>query len=116
MDTKEFSLIIESTFSSIRHLSDTKGKEYTDNSGDRLENFKGEGNNLGVSPFIIWSVYASKHWRSIQSYIRHNGKVFSTEPIEDRIDDCILYLILLKGLIADNTHKEVTEKTKTFGG
>lgn len=99
--------IIQDTFVKIEKLEATKGKEYTDGSSDRLENFKSEGKNIGISELAIWSVYASKHFRSIQSYIRNDGKIFSNEPIEGRIDDLILYLLLLKGLVKDRNMNTV---------
>lgn len=102
MNNARFIDLINETFTTIKDLADTKGKEYTVGSADRLENFKGEATNCGITAYQIWSVYASKHYRSIQSYIRSGGKVFSTEPIEGRIDDLILYLLLLKGLIEDH--------------
>lgn len=101
MNSNRFGYLIDETFATVKSLTHSKGIEYTDNSKDRLENFKGEGKNLNVSPLVIWSVYASKHFRAIQSYIRLGGKIVSNEPIEGRIDDLILYLLLLKALIED---------------
>lgn len=102
MTNADFLVLVERTTKHLYELSASKGKEYTDGSADRLENFKSEAKNCGITELQIWSVYASKHYRSIQSYIRHGGKVFSNEPIEGRIDDLLLYLLLLKGLIVDS--------------
>lgn len=100
MNLKEFETHVEETFQSIRTLSLTKGKEYTKETEDRLENFKSEAEAIGLKPLHIFSVYASKHWRAIQSYIR-NGVESSTESIESRFDDLILYCLLGKALVKE---------------
>lgn len=101
MNQADLLSMMRTTFSRLQNLEATKGKEYTDGSGDRLENFKGEAKNIGITDLQIWSVYASKHFRAIQSYIRHDGKVFSNEHISGRIDDLHVYLFLLEALIQD---------------
>lgn len=90
-------LIMDKTFKIIQDLSETKGKEYTQGE-DRLKNFKDIANDLGIDSKAAWYVYFKKHIDAIKSYIKFN-KSFSTETIESRIDDAILYLILLKGII-----------------
>lgn len=76
----------------------TKGKEYANNE-DQLKNFKCSGEELGIAPEVILSVFLKKHMDSIFSYIK-NKQVYS-EPIEDRIADARVYLSLLLGLIVD---------------
>ena len=104
MSPKEFNLLIDKTFIKIEELSATKGSEYAAGS-DRLENFKTNGLVFGVPPESVCGIFMDKHYRAIQSFIR-TGIVYS-EPIEGRIDDCILYLLLLKGIIKD---KEVAQR------
>lgn len=78
-------------------IARTKGAEYTQ--GDRLDNFKRIGKELGLDPKAVLWVYLKKHLDSIASYIK-NGKVYS-EPIEGRILDARVYLALLRGLIEE---------------
>ena len=104
-----FDTMIQETLVKIEELSATKGKEYAAGS-DRLENFKTNGLVFGVPPESVCGIFMDKHYRAIQSFIR-TGVVYS-EPIEGRIDDCILYLLLLKGLIRDR--KEVVRKTDSY--
>jgi len=98
MNRQEFTKIIEDTFESIKVLNDTKGEEYSGEE-DALANFKRTGKAQDLPAMKVWAVFAAKHYDAINSFIR-NGKVLS-EPIEGRIDDLIMYLLLLKGLIAD---------------
>lgn len=98
MDNKEFKRLLESTYCTLESLTDSKGKEYS-HDADQLANFKRQAAELGVSPLMVLAVYLNKHLDAVKSFIK-NGKEFS-EPIEGRIDDAILYLILLKALISD---------------
>ncbi|MEK9630239.1 MAG: hypothetical protein VW076_00015 [Synechococcus sp.] len=79
------------------NLTDTKGREYA-NSDDQLANFKRLSEQLGLSSEKVIMVYLAKHLDSIHSYVRNPEQDLS-EPIDGRIDDAILYLILLKASI-----------------
>lgn len=92
--------IINLTFDSINKLNDTKGNEYAGDE-DALANFHNRATQLDLDPMKVWGVFAGKHWDAVLSYIRR-GEVLS-EPIEGRINDLVLYLILLKGLIAERS-------------
>lgn len=78
-------------------VAETKGREYTQ--GDRLDNFKRIGRELGIDPKVVLWVYLKKHLDSIASFIK-NKKVLS-EPIQGRIMDARVYLCLLRGLIEE---------------
>lgn len=104
MKKSDFQDLLTATHNTLRALTDTKGEEYA-NSGERrdtdqLANFKRLAAEMGITPEQVLNVYLTKHMDGIKSYIR-TGKVLS-EPIEGRIDDAILYLILLKGLVIDS--------------
>mgnify|MGYP001563727924 CR=1 FL=1 len=55
--------------------------------------------HLGVTPEIVWGIFAGKHWDAIMTYCRC-GQVES-EPVRGRILDLILYSYLLLGLVED---------------
>ncbi len=82
-------------------IARTKGKEYTQ--GDRLDNFKRIGAELGIDPKKVLWVYLRKHIDSIASFIKEE-KVLS-EPIEGRIMDARVYLCLLRCLIEEERSK-----------
>lgn len=101
MNTSDFQRVVDDTFARLTELSNTKGQEYA-GSEDRLANFKRLGAELNLDPRHVLWVYATKHLDSIRTYLREvNAPVQRTlsEPIDGRIDDAILYFILLKGLI-----------------
>lgn len=103
MNSTQFNQLMEMTFSSLKEIVNTKGREYSGDQ-DRLRNFKEGGSRTGVDPRTVLWVYLDKHYASITQYIKdqQEGVVRKlSEPIEGRIDDAILYLMLLKGLIKD---------------
>lgn len=105
MNRKRFETeIIDRTFISIRQLNATKGKDYAGDD-DALANFKRAAENLGLSPTEVWGVYASKHWDAIMSFIKNGGQLES-EPIEGRIDDLMVYLLLFKGLVQEQADRD----------
>ena len=98
MNSTEFEdRYLKSTLERLIDLTRTKGREYA-NSDDQLANFKRLGEQLGLSPEKVIMVYLTKHLDSINSYVRNPEQDLS-EPIDGRIDDAILYLILLKASI-----------------
>lgn len=98
MKRDEFHTLMEVTYANLLDLNNTKGSDYAGGE-DALANFKEQAASLGLAPEAVWGVYAGKHWSAIMTFIR-KGEVQS-EPIEGRIDDLLMYLLLLKGLIFD---------------
>lgn len=105
MTTDELALLITTTTERLRELSRTKGQEYTRGADDRLANFKRQGEAMGVEPMLILAVFLQKHLDSIGNYVKHvqarGCEPALSEPIDGRIDDAILYLLLLKGMCAE---------------
>jgi len=87
-------------------IGHSKGREYT--MGDRLDNFKRIGAEMGISPKQALWVYLKKHLDSIANYICNEVKCDAgskpklSEPIEGRILDARVYLALLRGLIEED--------------
>lgn len=77
-----------------------KGRDYTRNSDDVLDNFKRTAKRIGLTPQKALLVYMSKHTDAIETYIKTNGQSES-EPIKYRIIDHINYLIFLWALISE---------------
>lgn len=96
--------ILKQTIETITKLSHTKGVEYTQGE-DRLKNFKTTGSEIDVPPKKVLYIFLKKHFDAIITYVK-TGQVHSIESIEGRIDDLILYLILLKGLIYEELNSE----------
>lgn len=96
--------IFKELFDSCLNLQYGKAKDYATDS-DALSNFKGEdAKALGLTPFQKWGVYFGKQAMSILGAIGKSPDAPSTtsEPIEERIQDAIIYLVLLKCLLEDS--------------
>src|SRR6478735_6526685 len=100
---REYNRIVEETFGKLRELGIKKGGEYAGDE-DRLANFRRNGENLGLPMATVWGVYAAKHWDAISQWIKddRDGKERERmEPIEGRVDDLLVYLLLLKAILAE---------------
>lgn len=103
MTFDEFDQLCNKRLAAVLQMRDTKGKEYAGNTGaDRLANFKKSAERAGLAPMQSWLVLADKHMLAIENFVKSGGKTYSTETIQSRITDAILYLLLLEGLIAES--------------
>lgn len=98
--------LMKNTLYKALELRQKKGAEYAGNQADdALANFRRNSLDAGVSMETCWRIYAGKHWDAISQYVRDaNVGNFSRdrmEPIEGRVDDLIVYLILLKAMIIE---------------
>lgn len=104
--------IFKELFDSCLELQYSKAKDYASNS-DALSNFKSQdAEALGLTPYQKWGVYFGKQAMSILGAIGKNPSFPSTtsEPIEERINDAIIYLVLFKCLLEDmNSTSENTD-------
>lgn len=98
MNKENFIHLLDQTHETLVQLTKTKGEEYSRDS-DQLANFKRYAADNRITPQQAWGVLFGKHSDAIQFFIQ-SGKQLS-EPIESRIDDAILYLILLKAIIRE---------------
>lgn len=80
-------------------LLKAKNKDYSTD-GDPLAGFKKIASDLGITPFQVWAVFASKHWQALTNFAKSNKA--ESEPIEGRIMDMINYSVLLHLLIIDS--------------
>lgn len=109
---EEYNRIVDETWNNIQRLSHLKGGEYAGDQ-DRLANFRRNANALGIGMETVWAVYAAKHWDAIMQYVKdvatRTNRVRS-EPIEGRIDDLIVYLLLFKAIIREGQKVEFTHQ------
>jgi hypothetical protein len=100
MKKKRFQSMLHEVFNRMAQLTASKGEEYARSEDDQLANFKRSGAEAGISPEQTWVVFFNKHIDSIKHHIK-TPKVELAEPIIGRIDDAILYLILLRAMIVE---------------
>lgn len=100
MHRDEFRQYLEGQFEALRTLNRTKGNDYTAEA-DALANLR-DMPRAGITGRQKLWVYLDKHMRAIETYVRE-GQVES-EPVETRIQDAVLYLLLFGALV----HEEKT--------
>jgi hypothetical protein len=108
--------IFQEIFNSCLELQYGKAKDYASDA-DALSNFKSQdAEALGLSPFQKWGVYFGKQAMSILGAIGKNPQSPSTtsEPIEERINDAIIYLVLFKCLLEDLKDNKSEDNTNTY--
>jgi hypothetical protein len=102
MDRKEFDILRQELVEEVNKTLSAKGVEYQKNE-NVLSNFETNAQDLGLSPFQIWSIYFTKHTKSIINAIKNKPENPSdpklSEPLEGRIIDAIAYLTLLYAMI-----------------
>lgn len=107
MKKEDFQELLRETHRRMLELTASKGEEYSRDQ-DQLANFKRSAAETGIMPEQVWLIFYNKHADAIKNYLRRL-KLFSesevaislSEPIESRIDDAVLYLILLKAMIRE---------------
>lgn len=103
-------LLLPQIFEQIRRLAATKGAEYA-HGDDRLDNFRRNGSDCGVSMETCWRIYAGKHWDSITTYIKDIQTGTQREYSEDitgRALDLMVYLTLFICMV--NERKTIHHK------
>jgi hypothetical protein len=100
---EQWDLLLTATYTQMMDLARTKGSEYA-HGADRLDNFRRAAKEFDIPMELVWRIYASKHWDSITTYIRDLVKGTDrqrSEPISGRIDDLLVYLLLLKAMVEE---------------
>ena len=110
MNKQRFKKLIDEQADALRQLTASKGEEYARSDDDQLANFKRQAAEFGLQPEQVLAIYLNKHLDSIKTYIKHKTptSVYAlAEPIEGRIDDAILYLLLLKAMVVEQKEKDL---------
>lgn len=101
MNQSDFNKLAEATFQRIRDLTSSKGIEYRAGDDDQLANFKRLSGQLKLLPEKVLWVYLTKHLDGILNFV--NTGTQPSEGVGGRINDAILYLILLKAIFTEST-------------
>jgi len=110
MNQSEFSSFMREQFDTIRSMHLRKTAEYA-SKGDALSNFKELGQELDREPEDVLYVFLNKHLASIRNHIkalRQSPADRSVlEPVDGRIHDAILYLMLLHALFDERSRAQL---------
>lgn len=104
MTRDEMGLVMERVFAECTDLHDAGQKEYAHADDNAFANFERVGERLALTREQVLLVYAEKHFDGIHSYVQ--GHRSQREDIRGRINDMIVYLCLLRGMIDDNQAAE----------
>lgn len=100
---QRYAELVNRTIDEIKRLSEQKGGEYAGDD-DRLANFRRNGLDQELPMETIWRTYAGKHWDAINQYcldIRKGKERIRAEPILGRLDDLIVYCLLMKAMVEE---------------
>ena len=92
MSNDKFYAMVQATLLKCIEVMQTKGKEYTESSDNKLANFEAESLETDVPVLDVIHIFGNKHQRAINNY-RKTGQVES-EALEMRFVDRINYLFL----------------------
>lgn len=109
-DYKDIDAFLDECLETMR----SKGHDYREGSKDLTINFKKTGADVGIDPMTVWYIFAQKHWSAIKTYIKEGGQSES-EPIEGRIQDIIVYSLLLYRLVQEHKQAKLNEKYVEHG-
>lgn len=99
MNNTEFSRLMEDTIKELRDLKDKGQKEYARNDTNVFSNFVRVSQALNIDQKQVLLVFLLKHIDGIISYI--NGYKSQRENVRGRINDALVYLFFLRGMIEE---------------
>lgn len=99
----QWDVLLARSIEQIQSLATVKGGEYAGDS-DRLANFRRNGQALGLPMEVVWSIYYNKHHDAVMQYVKDLSSGTTrkrAEPLSGRVDDMIVYLLLLKAILIE---------------
>lgn len=102
MTQEQMSKIMDQVFEECRGLRAAGQLEYAHKDQDAFANFERTGNDLNLPRETILWIFAMKHRDGIAAYLK--GHKSQREDVRGRINDLIVYLVLLRGMIDDTAN------------
>lgn len=114
MTKSEFQDFMRRTFASEILVTSSSGQKEYALSEDAFDNFNRLSAELGISREQVLMVYFSKHRDGVISYLK--GHKSQREPVQGRIKDMIVYLMLLWGMIEENENTNTSIRPQFVTG
>jgi hypothetical protein len=95
--------IFDKVIEECKELRSAGQAEYAHSDNNCFENFESDSKEIGISREKSLLIFANKHWRGIRAWA--NGHQSQREDVRGRINDLIVYLILLRGMIEHGLQK-----------
>jgi hypothetical protein len=102
----EMKNLMAQVFTECQGLRDAGQKEYAHAEDNALDNFERLAKILGLTREQVLLVYAMKHLDGICAYVK--GHKSQREDVRGRINDMIVYLCLLRGMVEDSSKETAT--------
>lgn len=99
MTNQQFDLLLSRRMAMTQRVLGTKAGEYASDS-DRLHNFKRAAAMLGVTPAQACVGFLAKHLVSVLDIVDAH-QLPAQAVIDEKIGDCVNYLILLEALLTE---------------
>ena len=95
--------LMANVFEECSELQGAGQKEYAHTDADAFANFNRVAERIGIDRKAVLMVYAEKHIDGIHSFIQ--GHKSQREHVSGRINDVIVYLCLLRGMIEEESRQ-----------
>lgn len=105
MKKSEMAEVMDQVFKECGGLREAGQQEYAHKDEEAFANFNRVAERLGIDRKAVLMVYAEKHIDGIHSFIK--GHKSQREDVRGRINDVIVYMCLLRGMIEEDQTKEV---------
>lgn len=103
----------EEIFEKLRIVRAAGQAEYAHDESNAMANFERLAADLGISREKVLWIYLRKHLDGILAHI--NGYTSQREPVDGRLKDAIMYLILLWGMVEDNKLPDTSIPRRPIG-
>lgn len=100
MTREEMQQVMEQVFAECQGLRDAGQKEYAHADSNAFANFERVAERLNISREAVLLTYFEKHIDGIHSYVK--GHKSQRESVKGRINDAIVYLCLLRGMVEES--------------
>lgn len=87
----------DAVFRECRALREAGQREYAHDDGNAFANFEDDSEATGASREAVLTIFANKHWRGIRAWV--GGHRSQRENVRGRLNDMIVYLCLLRGMV-----------------
>jgi hypothetical protein len=105
LSQNEVKAVMDQVFAECHQLREAGQKEYAHTDHDAFGNFNRLSTLLGLTRGQVLMVYLTKHLDGIASYVK--GHRSQRESVKGRINDAIVYLVLLRGMVECDTTSEL---------
>jgi len=99
MTRHEMAQVMERVFAECQQLRDAGQREYARCEANAFANFERVAERVGISREQALMVYLEKHLDGIHAWV--NGHRSQRESVKGRINDAIVYLCILRGMVEE---------------